>query len=190
MKQIAIFASGTGTNFIAIHNAIKDGFLDCNIAILISDNPNSKAIEHAKNRNINVYSFNPKQYKSKRDFEIEIINVLAPLNINLIVLAGYMRIIGPTLLNNYLDKIINIHPSLLPNFPGRDAVGQALESKAKETGVTVHFVDSGIDTGRVIQQVSTPIYSTDTRETLEQRIHEIEHKLYKLVIKQLLEEPI
>lgn len=188
MKKIAIFASGTGSNFIAIHNSIQSGYLKCKLALLISDRPKSKAIEQAKNLGIKHFSFSPKHYENKEAFETEIVELLQNHDIDLIALAGYMRLIGPTLLSNYEGKIINIHPSLLPLYKGKDAIGQALLDNATKTGVTVHYVDSGMDTGGIIKQVECPIEPNEQRETLEIRIHAIEHKLYSQVIKKLLEE--
>jgi len=188
MKNIAIFASGTGSNFIAIYNAIQNGYLNCNLELLISDKPKSKAIEKAKTLGINHFSFSPKQYSNKEAYETEIVELLQSHHIDLIVLAGYMRLIGSTILSNYEGKIINIHPSLLPLYKGKDAVGQALLDKATKTGVTVHYVDSGMDTGSIIKQVECPIQPNEQRETLEPKIHAIEHKIYSQVIKKLLEE--
>lgn len=188
MKKIAIFASGTGSNFLAIHEKIKEKYLQCELAILVSDRPKSKAVKNANLRNIDTFSFTPKAYPNKDAFEKEIVHILKTHEVDLIVLAGYMRLIGPTLLKHYEGRIINIHPSLLPLYKGKDAVGQALSASAVQTGVTVHYVDSGMDTGTVIAQESCPIYDQDTRETLETRIHKIEHQLYPKVIKQLLEE--
>ena len=188
MKKIAIFASGTGSNFLAIHDAIKSGYLNCDLELVISDRPKSKAIENAKNRNLNHFAFSPKKYESKKAFETEIVSLLEEHGIDLIVLAGYMRLIGPTILDRYEGRIINIHPSLLPLYKGIDAVGQALADNATKTGVTVHYVDSGMDTGSIIEQVECPILPGEERESLEAKIHAIEHKLYSKVIKKLLED--
>lgn len=188
MKNIAIFASGTGSNFIAIHNAILNKELNCNLEVVVSDRPSSKAIETAKKRKIHTFTFNPKSFSSKEEFEESILKYLTIHNIDLIVLAGYMRLIGPTLLKAYDKRILNIHPSLLPLYKGKDALGQALADNAKKTGVTVHYVDSGMDTGSIIEQVSIEIYQNEERESLEKRIHEVEHQLYKKVIKKVIEE--
>jgi phosphoribosylglycinamide formyltransferase-1 len=188
MKHIAIFASGTGSNFIAIYNAIQSGYLNCSLELLVSDRPKSKAVEQAKTFGIKQFAFSPKQYENKEAFEIELVALLQTHQIDLIVLAGYMRLIGPTLLSNYAGKIINIHPSLLPLYKGKDAVGQALLDQATKTGVTVHYVDSGMDTGTIIKQVECNIEPNEQRETLETKIHAIEHKIYSEVIKKLLEE--
>ncbi len=188
MINLAIFASGTGTNFLAIHDAILNNELNCELSIVVSDKPTSLAISNAKKRNLNTFSFSPKQYVSKEAYEMDILTQLKERKVDFIVLAGYMRLIGPTILNAYENKILNIHPSLLPLYKGKDAVGQALKDNAKQTGVTVHYVDSGMDTGSVIMQESLEVYKNETRESLESRIHKIEHRLYVKVINKVIEE--
>ena len=188
MKRLAIFASGTGSNFLAIHDAIENKELEAKIALVVSDRPKSKAIENATKLNLNTFAFAPKKFATKKDYELLVLKELKNKEIDLVVLAGYMRLIGPTILEQFEGRIINIHPSLLPLYKGKDAVGQALSDNATETGVTVHFVDSGMDTGSIIEQVSLPIHPGEQRESLEKRVHEIEHKLYKKVIKKLLKE--
>jgi phosphoribosylglycinamide formyltransferase-1 len=188
MNNIAVFASGTGSNFVAIQEAILQNELHANIALLVSDKPHSKAVQRAKDFGIQVLTFTPKDFNSKEEYETIIKQTLDSLNIQLVVLAGYMRLIGSTLLKGYENKIINIHPSLLPLYKGKDAVGQAMKDNAKTTGVTVHYVDSGMDTGNIIKQESLDISQLKTRFEIETNIHKIEHKIYKEVIKQLLEE--
>jgi phosphoribosylglycinamide formyltransferase-1 len=190
MKKLAVFASGTGSNFVAIHDAILQKELDAEISIVVSDRPKSKVLKHAKDRQIDTFSFTAKDYQNKEDFEHQILKVLIDKEVDLIVLAGYMRLIGPTLLNKYEKRILNIHPSLLPLYKGKDAVGQALFEGATQTGVTVHYVDSGMDTGQIIEQQSLVIFPNENRESLETRIHHIEHKLYKEVIKKVLKEMV
>ena len=188
MKNIAVFASGTGSNYQAIFDAIKEGKLDTNISCLITDRPKAKVIEKAKNNNTPYFTFKPKSYSSKAEYEKEVLSVLQNHNVELIVLAGYMRLIGDTLLKAYPRMIINIHPSLLPAFKGIDAVGQAMNAKVKVTGVTVHYVDEGMDTGEIIAQKALDISNLKTREQIETKIHQIEHQLYPEVIQSLLEE--
>lgn len=190
MKNIAVFASGTGSNFVAIHEAIRNKELDANITLLVSDRPKSKAVTSAESFGLETFTFLPKQYESKSDYEKEIRDELTYRNVELIVLAGYMRLIGDVLLDAFEGRIINIHPSLLPNYKGKDAVGQAMADGAIETGVTVHYVDAGMDTGQIIDQVALDISNMTTRDEIETEIHKIEHKLYKKVIKQLLEENV
>ena len=188
MKNIAVFASGTGSNFLAINESINSGSLKANLAILVSDKPFSKAVENATILGIKVLAFNPKEYSNKKAFEEMIVESLQKHNVDLIVLAGYMRLIGETLLKSFQNRIINIHPSLLPKYKGLDAIGQALNDDASETGVTVHYVDEGMDTGTIIAQESLVIFKNETREHLENRVHAIEHKLYPKTINKVLGE--
>lgn len=187
MKNIAVFASGTGSNFLAIYEAIKRNELNVNLKLLISDRPKSKSVDKAKTLNIPFFAFHPKDYPSKEAYEQEINKQLQENDVDLIVLAGYMRLIGTTLLEAYTRKIINIHPSLLPLFKGKDAVGQAMAAGVSKTGVTVHYVDEGMDTGEIISQEELDISNLNTREEIETEIHKIEHKLYPKTIKKVLE---
>lgn len=187
MKRIAIFASGTGSNFVAIHDAIIRHELMCQIGVLVCDQPNALVIQRAKERNIAIFSFSPKVYATKEAYENEILQELKAKNIDLIVLAGYMRLIGQTLLSHYPKKIINIHPSLLPLYRGKDAIGQAIADKAQVIGVTIHYVDEGMDTGEIITSESMMIDPFDSRSEIEVKIHAIEHRLYPKTIQKLLE---
>ncbi|WML50850.1 phosphoribosylglycinamide formyltransferase [Neobacillus sp. PS3-12] len=185
MKSIAIFASGSGSNFQAIIDAIQEGKLDAQVNLLVCDQPNAFVIERAKNAGIPSFVFQAKQYKSKEAYETEIIEELNKRDVEFVVLAGYMRLIGPGFLNEYQGRIVNIHPSLLPAFPGKDAIGQAIRAGVKESGVTVHFVDEGMDTGPMIAQEAVSIDVNDTSESLQPKIHAIEHKLYPAVLQRL-----
>lgn len=187
MNNIAVFASGYGSNFQAIIDSIKSNYLSASIKLLVSDKPNCLAIERAHFENIPVFSFKAKNYPSKELYEKKILKQLDKYNIELIVLAGYMRIIGETLLKGFKGKILNIHPSLLPNYKGKDAIGQAIIDKAKITGVTVHYVNEELDSGEIVEQVSLDITNLKTRNEIELEIHKIEHKLYPKVIKKVLE---
>ncbi|MFK9092015.1 phosphoribosylglycinamide formyltransferase [Bacillus salipaludis] len=184
MKKIAVFASGSGSNFQAIINVIREGLLPAEISLLVCDQPGAFAIERAKANQIPCFIFSAKDYPSKADYETEIIALLK--DVDLIVLAGYMRLVGPTLLKEYEGRIVNIHPSLLPAFPGKDAIGQALAAKANWTGVTIHFVDEGMDTGPVIVQERIRIEENETRESLQKKIQLTEHKLYPSILHMLL----
>jgi phosphoribosylglycinamide formyltransferase 1 len=186
MKTIAVFASGNGSNFQAIIDAVQNGDLGADLALLICDKPSAYAIERAKKAGIHAFVFNPKDYQNKEDYEKEILCELTKVDADLLVLAGYMRLIGPTLLTEYQGRIVNIHPSLLPAFPGKDAIGQALEAKVKQSGVTIHFVDEGMDTGPIIEQESVTIDESETIESLQRKIQSIEHRLYPAVLKMLL----
>ncbi|GAA4066702.1 phosphoribosylglycinamide formyltransferase [Amphibacillus indicireducens] len=184
--RLAIFASGTGSNYQAIDQAIKTGELDAEIVLLVSDQPGAKVIEKADENQLAKFIFDPKDYQNKCEFETEIVNELQAHQVDWIVLAGYMRLVGPTLLNQYQRRIINIHPSLLPAFPGLDAVGQALEAGVKLSGTTIHYVDSGMDTGEIIAQESVRVKPGMTREELQTAIQKIEHELYPKTIQRLI----
>lgn len=188
MKRIAVFASGTGSNFLALNDALNIDGSVAEIILLVSDKPKSLAVKNAHKFNINVFSFNPKDYRKRVEYEKAILHKLIEYKIDFIVLAGYMRIIGKTLLSKFEKKIVNIHPSLLPSFKGIDAIGQAIDYKVKITGVTIHYIDKGVDTGEIIAQQAIDISALKTREEIEIEIHKIEHQLYPKVIISLLEE--
>jgi len=186
MKRIAIFASGSGTNFQAFIDAVDCNVLQAEIVLLVSDKPDCMAVERAKKHNIDIFSFNPKEYPSKVAFEQEIVNVLHQKKVDLIVLAGYMRLIGDVLLSAFEGKIVNIHPSLLPAFAGLHAIEKAYQHGVKVFGVTVHYVDSGMDTGAILAQDSFRIAGNETLEDVENRIHQLEHALYPKTVQELL----
>lgn len=186
MKRIAIFASGNGSNFQAIVDAVKTGELKAEISLLVSDKPEAYCVKRAEKENIPCFTFDPKRFKNKEVYEKMILKKLEEYDIDFIALAGYMRLVGPTLLNPFEGRIVNIHPSLLPNFPGKDAIGQALAAGVSKTGVTVHYVDEGMDTGQVIEQRSVEVVDGETHDYLQQKIQKIEHQLYPFVLNKLL----
>jgi len=177
MIDIAVLASGRGTNLQAIIDAIKVGKIDGKIKIVISDNPEAYALKRAQDNQIDTMVFSYKQYNNKKEYEQEILNCLINNNIGLIVLAGYMRLLGSRLIKEYRYRIINIHPALLPSFPGLHAQRQAIEYGVKVSGCTVHFVDEGMDTGPIILQKAVEVKQNDTEEVLSDRILKYEHKL-------------
>lgn len=184
--RLAIFASGTGSNYEAIDQAITAGNLDAEIVLLVCDQPGAIVIDKAAQNQLAQFIFNPKDYQDKHAFEVEIVSKLREHQVDWIVLAGYMRLVGPTLLNQYQRRMINIHPSLLPAFPGLDAVGQALDAGVKISGTTIHYVDSGMDTGEIIAQEPVRVESGMTKEELQAKIQKIEHELYPKTIQQLI----
>ncbi|NYE08876.1 phosphoribosylglycinamide formyltransferase-1 [Bacillus niacini] len=186
MRKIAVFASGTGSNFQAIIDVVKSGELEADIALLVCDKPEAYAVRRAHSARIPTFAFTPKEYSSKEAYESAILEKLASYGVEFIVLAGYMRLIGPTLLGEYGGRIVNIHPSLLPAFPGKDAIGQALAAKADWSGVTIHYVDEGMDTGPIIVQERVRLSEKETRESLQKKIQNIEHKLYPSILQMLL----
>ncbi|CAD2070511.1 phosphoribosylglycinamide formyltransferase [Phocicoccus pinnipedialis] len=181
--NVAILASGSGSNF---QNIVQSD-LDISIKVLIVDNPHAYAIERAKNLDVPYRIVDRKQH-TKDSFEKEILTILKEYEVELIVLAGFMKILSPDFISKYEDKIINLHPSLLPSFKGREGIKDAFEYGVKVTGVTVHYVDSGIDTGMIIAQEAVIIEDKDTLETLEEKIHEVEYRLYIEALKMVLEE--
>ncbi|WP_199617544.1 phosphoribosylglycinamide formyltransferase [Paenibacillus alkalitolerans] len=182
MMRVAVFASGNGSNFQAIVNAVKEGRLDVSVELLVCDKPKAYVVERAQAAGVPVLAFRPKEYASREEYERMILAELQARGIELIVLAGYMRIITSVLVEPYYGRMINIHPSLLPSFPGVDAIGQALAHGVKVTGVTVHFVDGGMDSGPIIAQQALDIQVDDSKDTLATRIQEVEHELYVKVI--------
>ncbi|ULG72729.1 phosphoribosylglycinamide formyltransferase [Macrococcus brunensis] len=187
MKKVAIFASGSGSNFEKIMANIEAGYLD-NIQVtgLYVDQADAYAIERAKRYAVPVYLFELKTFASKEQYEQAILARLKADKVEWLILAGYMKLIGPTLLKPYEGRILNIHPSLLPSFPGKDAIGQAVRYGCRISGVTVHYVDAGMDTGTIIDQVACPVYADDTAESLQPRIQAIEYELYSRVIKNII----
>ncbi|MCL1924644.1 MAG: phosphoribosylglycinamide formyltransferase [Defluviitaleaceae bacterium] len=177
MKKLCVFASGSGSNFEAIAREIH-------VSLLVCDKPKAAVIERAKRLKIPFFLVNTK--KPREDYEADIIKKLNEHGIQFIALAGYMRLIGETLLNAFENKIVNIHPSLLPSFAGKDGIKQAFDYGVKITGITVHYVDSGIDTGKIIEQAAVEVTNEDTLETLSEKIHKEEHKLYSKVLKNIL----
>ncbi|WP_332691870.1 phosphoribosylglycinamide formyltransferase [Halalkalibacter lacteus] len=186
--KIAIFASGSGTNAEAIIRAAKTGLLDAEVDLIVTDNRRAKVIERANKHGIPVFSFDPKSYKKKAEFEQEIVDELKKRDITFVVLAGYMRLIGSTLLNAYEGRIVNIHPSLLPSFPGLDAIGQAFLAQVKVTGVTIHYVDAGMDTGQIIAQEAVRVEADDTVGSLQEKVQAVEHKLYPKTLQTIISE--
>ncbi|WP_173917428.1 phosphoribosylglycinamide formyltransferase [Halobacillus sp. Marseille-Q1614] len=185
-NKIAVFASGTGSNFDAIMDAVEAGELDADVSLLVSDKIQAGVIEKAQKRDVDTVVYSPKSFSDKKAYESALLADCQSRNIEWVILAGYMRLIGPTLLEAYPNRIINIHPSLLPAFPGKDAIGQAMDKKVKVTGVTIHFVDDGMDTGPIIAQEAISIKEGDTKEEVQKKIQAVEHQLYPHVIQSLL----
>ncbi|MBU1152739.1 phosphoribosylglycinamide formyltransferase [bacterium] len=177
MLNIAVLVSGRGSNLQAIIEAIEEGWLKVKIAGVISDQEDALALKRAMKHNLPVIFINPKNFPAKAEYEEKIIDYLKKREVSLVVLAGYRQLVSSTLLSAYPDKIINIHPSLLPSFPGLDSQKQALEYGVKITGATVHFVDKGCDTGPIILQSPVKVLEDDTSESLSERILREEHQI-------------
>ncbi|WP_020619101.1 phosphoribosylglycinamide formyltransferase [Paenibacillus daejeonensis] len=183
--KIAVFASGQGTNFQALADRVQEGRLDVSIELLVCDRPSAPVVGRAERAGISVHAFSPKSYPSREAYEQEILAKLQELGVELIVLAGYMRIITPVLVEPFYGRMINIHPSLLPAFPGVGGIAQALAYGVKVTGVTVHYVDGGLDSGPIIAQRVVEVADGDTEDSLAPRIHEAEQALLPWVVQQI-----
>ena len=188
LKQIAVFASGNGTNFVALHQAIAARELPATIALLVCDQPQAPVIAKARALQVPVLIVDFHDYANKAAAEEIILTALQARQIDAVLLAGYMRIIGATLLTAYPHKIINLHPALLPKFPGRHGIEDAFAAGVSETGVTIHYIDAGIDTGQIIAQRKVPVKADDTLATLATRIHDCEHQFYPDVLQTLINE--
>lgn len=182
--KFAVFASGSGSNFQAIHNAIEAGHLSGTVTLVVTDKPDAFVVERAHIAGIETLAMKPSSFSSKEAYEQAVLQKLKELEVEWIVLAGYMRLIGNVLLDAFPNRIINIHPSLLPAFPGKDAIGQAMAHGVKVTGVTVHYVDAGMDTGPILAQAAIEVVDGN-RELTEERIHALEHELYTKTLQKL-----
>ena len=186
--RIAVLASGNGSNFEVIAQAVKDKRIQAELVLLFSDHHDAYVLERGKKFGIPCESFELKEFSNKQSYEKALLNVLKKYNVDLIILAGYMRIIGTELLGEYPQRIINIHPALLPNFPGLHGIKDAYEAGVKETGVTIHYVDSGVDTGPIIAQGKVQVAESDSLGDLETKIHDVEHQLYPQVLAEIVKE--
>ncbi|MGX7203776.1 phosphoribosylglycinamide formyltransferase [Enterococcus pingfangensis] len=185
--RIAILASGNGSNFEVIAQAVKEKKIAAEIVLLFSDHRDAYVLERGKKFKIACESFEVKEFPDKKQYETALLDLLKRYEVELVVLAGYMRIIGEDLLAAYPKRIINIHPALLPDFPGLHGIKDAYEAGVKETGVTIHYVDSGVDTGPIIAQKAVQIEKTDSLFDLETKIHQVEHQLYPKVLAKIVE---
>ncbi|HPN66255.1 MAG TPA: phosphoribosylglycinamide formyltransferase [Candidatus Omnitrophota bacterium] len=176
--NFAVFCSGQGTNLQAIIDAVRQKRLKARLALVVCDNPKAFAISRARRASIPVAVFDPKDFPSKKEMESAMIRELSARKIGLIALAGYMRILSDGFVRRYRNRIINIHPALLPAFKGGQAIKDAIQYGVKVTGPTVHFVTEEVDGGPIILQEACPVKDNDTEKTLLARVHKLEHKLY------------
>lgn len=182
MINIGVLVSGRGTNLQAIIEAIEEGKIEGKIKIVISDNLDAYALKRAEQHNIETQYINHKEFKNREDYDKKIVETLENKEVELVVLAGYMRILSSYFIKAYKNKIINIHPALLPSFPGLQAQKQAVEYGVKISGCTVHFVDEGMDSGPIILQSAVEVSEDDTEESLAERILKEEHQIYSQAI--------
>lgn len=183
MLKLGILASGRGSNFQSIIDEINAGKLSAAVSLLITDTPDAYAIERAKKHSIDFLYLNPRDFKSINDFYARIAAELTKRSVELVILAGFMRIVRKPLIDAFPNRIMNIHPALLPAFPGLHSQKQAVEYGARISGCTVHFVDEGMDTGPIIIQAAVPVSPDDTEDSLSERILRLEHKIYPFAIK-------
>lgn len=181
--QIAVFCSGFGSNLEALLRAEKKGTLKADVAAIVSDNPECFALERARRYRKQAFLFMPQHYNSRQAYEEIIVRFLRQKKVGLVALAGFMRILTPYFVRAFAGKILNIHPSLLPQFKGARAIRDAFEANAGVTGATVHFVTDALDAGPVVLQKEVRRLPRDTRETLERRIHRAEHQIYPQAVK-------
>jgi len=183
-----VLVSGSGTNLQSIIDSIESGYLSSKIAVVISSHSNAFALERAKKYGIPNFVVKPRNFSSRQDYEDEMINILKKHKVDLVVLAGFIKVLSPHFVKAFPNRIMNIHPALIPSFCGDGFYGDkvhkaVLDSGVKITGATVHFVDEGTDTGPIILQKAVPVYDDDTVDSLGQRVREIEHQIYPDAIK-------
>jgi len=188
--RYAVFVSGRGSNLEAILKAYKTSLLPQKPALVLTDNENAPALDFARQHGIETCFVDPKIHKGREKYGLRIIEELKKRDIDTICLAGFMRVLHEKVISEFRWRIVNIHPSLLPAFPGLHAQRQALEAGVKEAGCTVHYVDEGVDSGPIIMQARVEVKEDDTEQTLSDRILEQEHRIYPIVIKSLLEDKI
>ncbi len=182
MKRIAVLASGEGTNLEAILEAVERGEISGRVALVISDREEAPALGRARRRGVRALYVDPRNFRGREDYDRVLAVELQQARVDLVALAGFMRLLSPLLVRSFPVRIMNIHPSLLPSFPGTSGVREALDYGVKVSGCTVHFVDEGLDTGPVILQEAVPVLQGDTVETLHARIHAAEYRLYPRAI--------
>jgi phosphoribosylglycinamide formyltransferase-1 len=190
--RIGVLGSGKGSNFVAIADAVAAGRIPAEITVVLSDVETAGILSHARDRNIPARFIPPGKFRTKLEEEAEraFVTALQNANVDLIVLAGFMRVLKGDFLRAFAGRIVNIHPSLLPCFPGLESWRQALDHGVKLAGCTVHFVDAGVDSGAIIGQTAVPVLDDDTAETLHQRIHAAEHELYPRCVAALARQEI
>ncbi len=187
MTRLGVLASGRGSNFQSIIDSIDSGYLYAKVELLITDNPEAFAIERARKSRIPFKIMEPSHYPDRDSYYSAIAEELKKRGVELVILAGFMRVVKKPLIDAYPMRIMNIHPALLPSFPGLHGQRQAVEYGVKISGCTVHFVDEGVDTGPIIVQAAVPVYHDDTEESLSERILMEEHKIYPYAIKLFIE---
>jgi phosphoribosylglycinamide formyltransferase-1 len=188
MKNVAVLCSGVGSNLQALITAVRKGTLRAKIALVVSDRVDAYALVRARKAGIPVLFIDPAGCKNRAEHDAGVVRALKKHAIDYVVLAGYMRILSPFVVRRFRNKIINIHPALLPSFKGAHGIQDALDYGAKVTGVTVHFVNEELDAGPILLQAAVAVKDDDTRDSLTQRIHRLEHRLYPRAVNLLIQE--
>ena len=185
--RIAVLVSGSGTNLQAILDAVTSGALRAEVALVLSNKAGVKALERAASAGVPTVVLSHKSFASREAFDAEVVRELRARGVELVVLAGFMRIVTATLLDAFPDRVVNIHPSLLPSFPGVDAQAQAFHAGVAVAGCTVHLVDGGMDSGAILAQAVVPVLASDDEESLRHRILAQEHRLFPAVLQWFVE---
>ena len=180
--NIGVLVSGSGTNLQSIIDNSEKGLLDADIKVVISNNPDSYALERSKKHNIPAVLIEQGDFKNREGFDRKMIEVLNSYSVELVAMAGFMRVLSPAFLKAFPMRVINIHPAILPSFPGLHGQQQAFDYGVKFSGCSVHFADEGVDTGPIIIQAVVPVYDDDTEDSLSERILKEEHKIYSQAI--------
>lgn len=180
--NIGVLISGSGSNLQAIIDNTEKSILDADIKVIISNNPDAYALERAKRHNIPAVVIEHSDFEDREDFDRKMIDILGSYSVELVIMAGFMRVLSPAFLKAFPMRIMNIHPAILPSFPGLHAQERAFEYGVKFSGCSVHFADDGVDTGPVIIQAVVPVHYDDTEETLSERILKEEHRIYSQAI--------
>ncbi len=183
MKKIAILASGRGSNFEAIARAVIEGKIEAEIAALIVDRRTAGAVERAEKLGINWLYVDPYSHPTREEYDRKLVSILKHLEVDLVCLAGYMKIVSEVFIDSFPNRIMNIHPTLLPSFPGLKPHKKAIAYGVNISGATVHFVDKGVDTGPIIVQAAVPVSPNDDEETLSSKILKLEHRIYPQAVK-------
>lgn len=189
MKKIIFLVSGSGTNMENLIKRMKSGEIQAEPVLVISNRPEAGALDKAALLRVPSCVIDHEQFSSRHDFDRELASVIDSTGADLICLAGFMRLLTPEFVGRYPKRLINIHPSYLPQFPGAHAIRDAYVAKVKETGVTVHYVDTGVDTGPIILQKKLPIYTGETLEAVAERVHEMEYDIFPEALNLILKTP-
>lgn len=186
-RNLGILISGRGSNLQAIIDAIRDGHLDARVALVISNKPDAQGLTRARDAGIETLVLRHQTFASREAFDLAMVDALRARQVQLVCLAGFMRLLSPAFVDAFAGRILNVHPALLPAFPGLDAQRQALEHGARVSGATVHFVDAGLDSGPIVAQAAVTVRDDDTEETLAARILVEEHRIYPEAVQKILD---